>query len=76
MAYSAASHQGAIKMFWLQYSPDKSKTVCVCVGAEPGGPAGAELCEEAAGGSAEAAGTAGGGEKGGGCPTGEGREEE
>lgn len=29
MAYSAASHQGAIKLSWLQYSPDKSKTVCV-----------------------------------------------
>ena len=40
--------------------------VCVCVGAESGGPAGAELCEGAAGGAAEAAGAAGCGEEGGG----------
>lgn len=48
----------------------------VGVGAESGGPAGAELCEEAAGGSAEAAGAPGGGEEGDGGTTGAGGEEE
>lgn len=48
----------------------------VCVGGKPRDPAGAELCEEAAGGSADAAGADGAGEEGGRRATGEGREEE
>lgn len=49
---------------------------CVCVGAEPGGPAGAELCEDAAGGAAAAAGPAGGGEEGSGRTAGAGGDKE
>lgn len=48
----------------------------LCVGAEPGGTAGAEPCEDTARGSAEAAGAAGGGQEGGGGTTGAGTEEE